>query len=156
MRKPFVAALVMLGAIMAACSAELACDGRYQLERDFLVQPVWTRVERFRRYDLPDQYRIFRYGVDHREPPNIELAGPLAERGKAAVPFLLEQLTGKPDDKTVDDVLLIFEAMTRLHTYSVRADQSLMTTLTAKVTEMKDELLKTRAMKTLEYIKSLG
>ena len=94
--------------------------------------------------------------MDKREPPNVELADPIAERGKMAVPFLMEQLIGKPDNGMVNDVLLIFEAMARLHTYNVRADQSVTTTLTARVAEMKEGLLKTRAMKTLEYIKSPG
>jgi hypothetical protein len=151
--KPSAAlALVVLGAIMAACSANLACDSRYQW---FFLKPVGTRLERFRRYDLPDQYRIFRYGVDKREPPNVELAVPIAERGKTVVPFLLEQLAGKPDDKTVNDVLLIFEAMARLHTYNVHDDPNLLATLAAKATEMTAGPLKTRAIKTLDYIKRL-
>ena len=146
---------LLCSALTVACPID-ACDSRYRVERTFFGEPVTTRVERLRRYDLPDQYRIFRYGMDRREPPDAELAGPIAERGKAAVAFLLDQLTLTPGDKTVSDVLLIFEAMARLKTYSVRADIALMTTLTSRVSGMKDSFWRAEATRTLESIKQLS
>src|SRR6186997_2697054 len=96
-----------------ACLITCGCDW-HGMERSFFREPVGTRVERFRRYALPAQYKIFRFGVDRREPPNFELADPIAENGKEVVPFLLEQLKGTPDDQTVDDIIVILEAMARL------------------------------------------
>ena len=126
------------------------------MERSFFREPVRTRVERFRRYSLPDQYKLFRYGMDRIEPPFHELADPIAEKGDRVVPFLLEQLEGTPEDQTVRDILVIFEAMARLKTFDVSRDAPLMTTLTAKVSEMKDEQRKASATMTLECISWLA
>jgi hypothetical protein len=146
---------LLCAGLTVACPID-ACDSRYRMERSFFGEPVPTRVERLRRYALPDQYRIFRYGMDRREPPNSELADPIAERGKAAVQFLLDQLTGTPDDKTVNDVVLTFEAMARMKTYSVGADIALMTALASRVSEMKDSFWRAEATRTLENIKQLS
>jgi hypothetical protein len=54
---------------------------------------------------------IFRYGNDQKEPPAMELAGPIAERGGEAVPFLLNKLNVDKGDIAVRDILLIFETM---------------------------------------------
>ena len=152
-----VAALVwplLCAASTMACLVDFGCDdGRFPLEKSFFREPA-RRVERFRRYALPEQYKIFRYGMT-REPPDFELTEPIAEHGSVAVPFFLEQLNGTPDDETVKDVLLIFEAMARLKTYDVRGDAAVMTTLTSKASTMKDKFWKAEAAKTLKSIKGL-
>jgi len=156
--KKRIVALVLLSlfaTMTVACPID-ACTSRYRMERAFFGEPVGTRVERLRGYDLPDQYGIFRYGMDRREPPDAELADPIAERGNTAVPFLLEQLAGTPDDKTVDDVLLVFEAMARLKTYDVHGDMDLMSTLTSRVSGMKDAFWRTEATRTLESIETVS
>jgi hypothetical protein len=154
MRKRLLVLLVpLLAALTVACPLEFACDGRYQLERSFFRQPAQARVERLRRYELPDQYKIFRHGMDRREPPAYDLADPIAERGKMAVPFLLEQVSGTPDDRTICDVLLILEAMARLKTHDVRRDVVLMKTLSLKVSTMRDAFWKEMATRSLEDIR---
>jgi hypothetical protein len=152
-KRLLVVLLPLLAALTVACPLEFACDGRYQLERSFFRQPAQSRVERLRRYELPDQYKIFRYGIAKREPPAYNLADPIAERGKMAVPFLLEQVSGTPDDITVRDVLLILEAMARLKTYDVQRDTVLMKTLSLKVSTMRDAFWKEMAMRSLEDIR---
>src|SRR6266446_3549865 len=64
----------------------VGCEDR-DLEQKFFSQPAATRLERMRQYSLADQYKIFRYGNDKREPPAMSLADAIAERGAAAVPF---------------------------------------------------------------------
>ena len=91
-----------------------------------------------------------------RHGPNWELAEPIAERGGMAVPFLLEQLNGTPDDETVSDVVLVFEAMAKLKSYDVRGDMAVTDTLTFKASKMKDEFWKAEAAKTLESIKRVS
>ena len=140
--------------VFALVCLTLGCNW-HSMERSFFREPVGTRVERFRRYDLRDQYKIFRFGLDRREPPNFELADPIAEKGEMVVPFLLEQLKGTPEDQTVDDIIVIFEAMARLKTYNVSRDAELMATLTSKVSEIKDEHRKGSASRALEHISSL-
>lgn len=50
------------------------------------------------------QYQIFRYGNDRIHPPLIERADPIAERGAAAVPFLLARLESESDDLVLCNV----------------------------------------------------
>jgi hypothetical protein len=152
-RRLLVLLLPLCAALTVACPLEFACDGRYQLERRFFRQPPQDRVERLRRYELPDQYRIFRYGMTRHEPPAYELADPIAERGKLAAPFLLEQVQGTPDDMTIRDVLLILEAMARLKTYDAQRDLILMKALSLKVSTMRDAFWKAMATRSLEDIR---
>jgi hypothetical protein len=117
--------------IANGCSAE-------SIEQSFFDKPPQSRVERLRNYSLEDQYRIFRYGNDRIEPPVMELAKPIAERGKTAIPFLHAQLRGATDDQTIRDILLIFETMTRLRTYDLQSNRPLMNDVRSKVSYLKD------------------
>jgi hypothetical protein len=137
--------------LASACLLVVGCEDR--LEQKFFDQPPATRLERMRQYSLADQYKIFRYGNDKREPPAMFLADPIAERGTAAVPFLLDQLNAHPDDITLRDILLIFETMATSKSYDVRSDASLMTTLTSRVSGMKGTLWQDNCIKMLQRIK---
>ena len=111
----------------------------HRLEKEFFFKnPATTRMDRLRQYSLSDQYRIYRYGNDRFEPPLTSLAKPIAERGQAAVPFLLEQLNPHADDITVRDVLSLFEAMGAIKSYDVKSDAHVMDTLRSRVSAMKD------------------
>ena len=68
----------------------------------------------------------------------MELAGPIAERGATAVPFLMNQLNRSADDSAVRDILLIFERMQTSGSYNVKGDSHLMGVLTSKVSAMRD------------------
>jgi len=101
--------------------------------------PAATRLERVRQYSLEDQYKIFRYGNDVVEPPLMGLAKPIAERGAAAIPFLLKQLNMGPNDTAIRDLLLIFQEMAFSKPYDVKADTALVSILNVKVAGMKDK-----------------
>ncbi|HEU5232517.1 MAG TPA: hypothetical protein VFU50_06630 [Terriglobales bacterium] len=130
----------------------IGCE-EHDLEQKFFKQPAATRLERMRQYPLADQYKIFRYGNDKREPPAMSLADPIAERGAAAIPFLLDQLNSHPDDITLRDILLIFETMATSKSYDVAADASLMKTLTSRVVSMKDTQWQDNCRNMLQRIK---
>jgi len=134
-----------------ACLLVLGCES-HDLEENFFKQPLANRVERLRQYPLADQYKIFRYGNDF-EPPLMDLADPIAERGATAVPFLLDQLNSKPDDITVRDILLIFGTMASSKSYDVKSDAALMTTLASRVSGMKDQGWQVVCLKMLQRIK---
>lgn len=124
--------------LSCSCVLMLCGCGNYRFERHVVFDgPAATRIDRVRQYSLEEQYKIFRYGNDVVEPPLMELAKPIAERGAAAVPFLLRQLSDESDDTTVRDVLLIFQEMSFSKTYDVKNDKVVMATLETKVSEMK-------------------
>jgi hypothetical protein len=98
-----------------------------------------------RQYSLEDQYRIFRYGNDRREPPDLALVTPLAEKGAEAIPFLTEQLKSSTDDLAVRDIMYILEDMLRLKTYDVKADTALLNILDGRISTMKSRYLQAYA-----------
>jgi hypothetical protein len=130
----------------------LGCDG-HRLERECFRQPLADRLERLRARSLDDQYRIFRYGNDVIEPPLTDLANPIAERGKAAIPFLLARLMVDTDDFSVRDILLVLGKMTSSKTYDVKSDVSVMTALSSRISGMKAKEWRTVCQTMLERIK---
>ena len=87
------------------------------------------------------------------EPPLLELAGPIAERGAAAVPFLSRELNLRTSDITVRDILLICETMSTSGTYNMKSDVTMMITLNSKVSEMKDKEWQSICLKMLQRIR---
>lgn len=144
-----------LGALAIACGLLLGCDS-HQMERDFFKKPLGTRIERLRQYPLADQYKVFRYGNDVIEPPLIDLAGPIADKGGEAIPFLMEQLKTTKEDLAVRDLVLIFETMSKSKTYDVRDDKTLMRNLASKISEMKDKGWQDSALRMLRRIQNSG
>jgi len=144
MRMPLILSLI--------CGVIFGCRD-HELEKRFFDTPAGDWVERSRHYSLEDQYKIFRYGNDFKEPPVMGLAGPIAERGAAAVPFLMNQLNANADDISVRDILLIFEQMEATGSYNVKADGPLIGLLTSKVSAMKDKEWQTICVKGLQFIR---
>lgn len=138
--------------LLLGCFIALGCRDHH-LEKSFFDKPAADRVERMRQYSLADQYKIFRYGSDRKEPPAMELANPIAERGASAVPFLMEQLNASAEDIAVRDILLIFETMEASGSYNVKADAPLMGVLASKVSGMKDKDWQAIRLKMLQGIK---
>lgn len=116
----------------------LGCAASH-LETDFFKHDRAERRELIYQYELPEQYRLFRYGNDKVEPPMPELAVPIAKRGAAAVPFLIDQVETCKDDITVRDILLLFQTMSRLNTYDVRGNIKLMNLLKSKIMGIRDK-----------------
>jgi hypothetical protein len=122
----------------------------------FFDGPIKTDRERLRQYPLPEQYKLFRYGNDVIHPPLIHLADPIAERGKEAVPFLLDRLAEDSSDLAIRDSIQIFKRMSLLRTYPVKEDKDLMDVLTQKVRGMKDDGWRTVCLRMLKVIADSG
>ena len=144
--------LALVVALLFGALFLLGCEG-HELEENFFKQPPADRVERLRRYPLPDQYKIFRYGNDRKEPPFMDLAEPIAEKGATAVPFLVEQLNSESHDIAVRDILLIFATMASSKSYDVKSDSVLMSALSSKVSAVKDKQWKDICSKMLQHIR---
>jgi hypothetical protein len=143
---------ITLWAISALlCLAAGGCRDQ-RIEHRFFDNSLGDRIQRLRQYSLPDQYKIFRYGMDHREPPDMGLAVPIADRGASAVPFLFNRLRESTDDLEVRDILLILETMAARRTYDVASDAMLMNILTNKVERASDMGWRDIDQKTLRRI----
>lgn len=138
--------------IIVGCLIAPGCK-RDDLEQNFFDKPPTSRLDRMRQCSLEDQYKIFRYGNDRIEPPIMELADPIAEKGALAIPFLRAQLSSAKDDQTIRDILLIFEAMAHSRAYDVKLDEVLMRELGEKVGQMKDAQWREICMRMLQRIK---
>jgi hypothetical protein len=143
-------AMIIRIVVAIACFTATGCTS-HDVVKSFFKKPIETRVERLRQYSLEDQYKIFRRGMDHFEPPAIELADPIAERGAAAIPFLLQQLEHEVDDVGVRDILQILDDMTYRKSYDVAADTALMTALTSRISAIKNKRLQETCLKMLQY-----
>lgn len=136
------------------CAFLMTCNNGGQLEKDFFKHSLADRVERLRHYSLEDQYRIFRYGNDKIEPPDMGLANPIAERGPAAIPFMIKQLKSSTDDLAVLDIMLILRTMQNLKTYDVKRDAELMSVLETRISKMKSQEWQAFCREKLENIKN--
>lgn len=136
------------------CLLLATCDAQ-QFKKDFFRKtPPADRLETMRQYSLEDQYKIYRYGHDKIEPPALILARPIAERGKAAVPFLIEQLKSDKNDLAVRDILYLLERMLDMKTFDARTDTGLMKLLDDRVVAIKKQNVEYSSRDTLEYIRN--
>jgi hypothetical protein len=103
----------------ASCHAE-------SVEKQFFKEGFVSRVERLERYSLEDQWRIFLYGNQVVHPPLTDLALPLAERGKPALDYILQQLEQSKSDLDFRDSLVVFRRMRGGGYYNVCGDASAM------------------------------
>ena len=142
----------MIKSMAAMCLFLLACN-HHKLERDFFSNhPLDTRIERIRQYSLPDQYRIYRYAHDKIEPPLLDMADPIAEKGANAIPFLKEQLKIDKDDLAVRDIVYVLEKMRRLKTFDARTDPALIQLLKSRIFSMKPSGVQYSSRETFEYL----
>lgn len=140
--------------LLLICALLITCNAQ-QLEKDFFRKhPRTARLESMRHYGLEDQYKIYRYGQDKIEPPEFDLAEPIAERGKAAIPFLTEQLRSDKDDLTVRDILYVLEQMLQMKTFDLRQDASLMEILQSRVLAIKNQNVQHSSREILAEIKN--
>jgi hypothetical protein len=83
----------------------------------------------------------------------MDLAIPIAERGRTAIPFLLAQLDSQGDDITIRDILWIFARMASSGSYDVKSDAALKATLISRVSGMKHKGWQSMSLKELQRIK---
>ena len=142
-----VVSIILAGFVVCGCK-------RDPLEEEFFRVPAGSRVQKLRTYALQEQYQLFVAGR-HHEPPDL-YPGPIAERGAAAVPFLLEQLNARPDELTAEAIFLVFEEMAISRSYRVGLDPDLMAMLTTEASGVKDPTWKAMCLRRLQRIRELS
>jgi hypothetical protein len=144
----------MLRLLALSCLIFATCQDQRLEKTFFFKQPRETRLERMRHYSLEDQYRIYRFGHDKIEPPALELAIPIAEKGPQVTPFLLERLRSDKSDLAVRDILYLLQEMLSMKTFDARNNPALMQILNDRVPGIKNEDVQYASRLMLEQIKN--
>ena len=104
----------------------------------FFWQPDKQRDAEFLKQDFETQYRLYLYGSQEIEPPEIGLAYTMATQGGKIVQPLRAKLEATDDDSTILDILEVFKAMSVLETYDVAGNEPLRQELLEKSGDIKD------------------
>jgi hypothetical protein len=104
----------------------------------FFWLPTQQQDAEFEKQDFDTQYKIYIYGSQEIEPPDMGLAWVLAKQGGKIVQPLEAKLEAADDDLTIRDIVLVFAAMSQLETYDVAGDKPLMQKLLEKQGAVKD------------------
>lgn len=145
-------------ALLTATSPAFASDSAAWRDRKDVVDafyklPLRQRIETFPTYGFDDQYAIYLYGNQAREPPAIYLAKPFAAQGEKVVASLSLRLEKTTNDSTIRDLVLVFSEMNSQHSYNVSDDATLMQLLRSAVSRMKNPGWKEISAKELASIK---
>jgi hypothetical protein len=130
-------------ALLTATTPGLASDSTAWRDRKDVVDafyklPLRQRIDAFPTYGFEDEYAIYLYGSQAREPPAIYLAKPFAAQGGKVVAPLSLRLGETKNDSTIRDVVLVFSEMNRQHSYNIADDAKLMQLLRSAVSRMKN------------------
>jgi hypothetical protein len=137
---------------LLSCALLFSCNNQ-KFENHFFQGPRETRLQRMRQYSLLEQYKIYRFGHDTIEPPALELAAPIIEKGGAAIPFLTKQLESDKDDLAVRDILFLLRGMMWRQTYDVTKNPTLIQILDRRVQEIKNANVQYSSRTMLDNIK---
>ncbi|NOU00240.1 MAG: hypothetical protein HOO95_01500 [Gallionella sp.] len=119
--------------VMSGCASN-------QMESNFFDKEYDQAGTRFAEYAIPDQIKIYLYGMQAITPPAPVLSRPIAELGQAAILPILGELSRNPTEANIRDLMVVFETMQRLGTYDVANDKMLMKTLDNYVNGMKNNI----------------
>lgn len=111
-----------------------------QMERNFFEIEYDQAGSRFESYSIPDQIKIYLYGVQSVTPPATVLSRQIAEHGKEAIPAIMNELNTNPTEENIKDLMVVFETMQRIGTYDVSNDKRLLRTLDNYVDNMKNKI----------------
>lgn len=126
------------------------------MEQDFFNKEYDQTGTRFGEYSIPDQIKIYFYGMQSIRPQVTVLSRPIAEHGAGAVSYLLSALNANPTDANIQDTLVIFETMQRLATYNVQQDKFLIRKLDVYVSRMTDSVKRGQSKSLLAQIKNFS
>jgi hypothetical protein len=133
-----VATFIIAVAVSVSCLWIVNYANGDKLTRSFFKQPVDHQVVEFSHYSFDDQYALYIYGQQHREPPAGYLTELLARRGESAIGPLEAKLLNAHADLTIRDTLLVFRDMSALRVYDVGSDPQLLRTLGLAADRIRD------------------
>lgn len=142
---------LLLAALLTLCSG---CASEQPVGQAFFNQGYDQMGSRFETYSLPDQIKIYLYGVQEIQPPVTVLSRQIASRGATAIPYITDLLAHQPTDQNVRDLIVVFETMQRIGAYNVKRDKALLKLLDHYVSNMTNTVLKGNAKDNMARIKN--
>jgi len=133
------ALLVVL--VIAACGStrvQSTDRAHRDLARRLLMLPREERLAAFDSLAVETQFVVFRYGMDHVEPPATELASRLARRGAAGIRLVKMSLEDNKDDVGIRDDIILVDAVNLAKTYDVAGDSVIVRVLRERVDSIRD------------------
>jgi hypothetical protein len=130
------------------CSLHLSCFMSTEC-RDFFEMPREQQEARFRNYSLEQQVDIYMCGMD-MEPPTIEFAGEIADRGQSASPYLLQRLKTERSESGQEKIIYIFRWMADRG--KLQNKQEVIEQLKRVNSTMKDDFYKIRSQQYISQI----
>ncbi len=100
-------AVVVCAWLLAACT-----DGRSPECKSFLALSTTERQIESRKYSPDKQIDLYLCAMK-QEPPDLELANQLSDRGEEAIPLLRERLKDAKSEVDQHDLIYVFELMSR-------------------------------------------
>jgi hypothetical protein len=144
---------MLLGGLAAMLIALCGGCADTQLEQNFFDKEYDQAGSRFQHYSIPDQIRIYLYGMQSVTPPTPVLSRVIAGHGQAAIPHILSRLSRSPTDQNVRDLVVVFEAMQRQATYNVAQDAPLLKRLYRYANGMTNKIWRGHTISKLDQIK---
>lgn len=122
----WVICICTLIALCACTNMKTEVTGQAEFQQKAYFSLPWEKAKsNIAKTSIQDQYQIYLYAVQSIHPPMLRYADPIAEKGKLAIPFLVEQLKSSNDATTSTDILYLFKRMADLHIYYADDDSDL-------------------------------
>jgi hypothetical protein len=101
-----------LTVVLGTCLMIGCIDTRSQECRSFLALPAVDQHSVFQQKTLSKQMDLCLCAL-RQEPPDLQLAYEISDRGEEAIPVLKEKLANARDEVDQHDIIFIFELMSR-------------------------------------------
>lgn len=140
--------IVMLPTLMMSprCGQSLPADCKV-----FYAKTASEQQVAFKSYSVERQYEIFRCGTTQRHPPDIGLAGYIADGGEKNIPFLMEKLRTEESESVRRYIIFVFELMAV--SGDLRGRQDVAAQVEQAVSKLTIPFLKEEGQESLEKIK---
>ena len=110
--------------------------------------------DEFLKLPIDKQYDIYIYAMTKRHPPDLSFADDIAEKGKAAVPFLTTKLKEERKESIQQKIIYLFERISRRNV-NLKDDKSLIALIENTVASMNQPIYAERSEESLNFIKTV-
>lgn len=145
------ALIACIAIVMGSSCMSSDCKG---VPTGFFRMPSDQRWAEFQKFDFETQYNTYICGQQRVEPPDVQLALIFARNGGTIVKPLESKLSETNDDRTIQNIVYLFDIMNSIGAYNVASNRPLMEILSRKLTAIRDPTVNVIAQYSLLNISS--